>query len=83
MGLFEKRLKSPRVRFLDDTPYRDSALSLSLDSSLRGHRPLSMVDSVIRLMLDDVNVKIRYLATFNDGDFFDVCASRRIELLKA
>ena len=60
LGHFERRLKSPKVVLVDDAPYRDDAFSLSLDSSLRGHRPLSLVDCVVRLILDDVNTKIRY-----------------------
>jgi predicted nucleic acid-binding protein len=77
---FEQTLKSPRIKLVDDAPYRDDAISLSFDSSLRGHRPLSMVDCLIRILLDDANIKIRYLATFNAGDFADVCERRRIEL---
>jgi predicted nucleic acid-binding protein len=77
---FEQKLKSPRVTLIDDSPYRDDALALSFDSSLRGRRPLSMVDCVMRILLDDINVRIPYLATFNARDFADVCMHRRIEL---
>jgi hypothetical protein len=77
---FEQRLKSPKIKLVDDAPYREDALALSIESSLRGHRPLSMVDCVIRILLDDANVKIRYLATYNAADFADVCARRSIEL---
>lgn len=72
---FEQALKSPRVIFIDDAPYRDDALAISIDSSLRGHRPLSMVDCLMRILLDDINVNIRYLVTFNARDFVDVCTS--------
>lgn len=78
---FERKLKSPQVTLVDDSPYREDAFALSIESSLRGHRPLSMVDCVIRMLLDDTNVRIRYLATFNVGDFADVCAKRQIEVL--
>ena len=77
---FEHEMKSPRVVLVDDAPYRDQAISLSIDSSLRRRRPLSMVDCLIRLLLDDLATKIRYLVTFNPGDFADICAGRRIEL---
>ncbi|CAH2405647.1 hypothetical protein MES4922_40360 [Mesorhizobium ventifaucium] len=40
-----------------------------------------MVDCLIRLMLDDRNLKINYLATWNEGDFDDVCRKRRIEII--
>jgi predicted nucleic acid-binding protein len=77
---FEREIKSPRIVLLDDEPYREDALTLSIESSLRRGRPLSMVDCVIRLLLDDVKTRIRYLVTFNQRDFVDICAARRIEL---
>jgi predicted nucleic acid-binding protein len=80
MERFERELKRPRVALLDDTPYRGDALSLSIESSLRRGRPLSLVDCVIRLLLEDARARIRYLVTFNPRDFVDVCAARRIEL---
>jgi predicted nucleic acid-binding protein len=78
---FETFLKSTTVIYLDDQPYRDEAFQLSFESSLREKRPLSMVDCLIRLLLDDVNVNIQYLATFNNRDFIDVCARRGIEII--
>jgi len=80
LSRFEQEVKSPRVILVDDAPYRDSAISLSIESSLRRGRPLSMVDCVIRLLLDDISTKIKYMVTFNPKDFTDVCTSRRIEL---
>jgi predicted nucleic acid-binding protein len=50
---FEQEIKSPRIVFLDDEPYREDGLTLSIESSLRRGRPLSMVDCVLRLLLDD------------------------------
>lgn len=81
LGQFEQFLKSSSVEFVDDGGFRDAAFQLSLDSSLRGSRPLSMVDCLIRLMLDDTNTRVRYLATFNVGDFIDVCNRNRIEII--
>jgi predicted nucleic acid-binding protein len=78
---FELFLKSSNVLFLEDEEYRASAFELSLDSALRKTRPLSMVDCLIRLIIDDPNVNIRYLATFNVRDFFDVCAKNGVEIL--
>lgn len=80
MERFEQEIKSSRIVFLDDAPYRDDALVLSIDSSLRRGRPLSMVDCVMRLLMDDVRTRIRYLVTFNERDFVDVCTARQIEL---
>lgn len=78
---FERFLKSPNIVFLDDAAYRDAAFDLTLESSLRRHRPLSMVDCLIRLLIDDVNVRINYLATFNPADFVDVCRRNNVEML--
>jgi hypothetical protein len=42
---------------------------------------MSLVDITLRLMLDDVNLKIDALITFNVGDFVDVCSAKGIELI--
>lgn len=60
--------------------HRDDALAHAIEWSLRRGRPLSLVDCVLRLLLDDVQTKTRYLATFNPRDLADVCKARRIEL---
>ena len=78
---FEKYLTRPQVQYLDDSRYREAALELAFESSLRHSRPLSMVDCLITLVLDDRNVKLHYLATFNDRDFADVCRKRGIGLV--
>ncbi len=80
LGRFEKELRSTRLTTIDDAPYRDGALSTTIESSLRRDRPLSFVDCLIRSVLDDRNLKIDFLVTFNIGDFQDVCRSNRIEI---
>lgn len=78
---FERLLKSPRVTILDDAPYRQAALEHSLNSSLRAGRPLSLTDCLLRVVIDDPDIRIRYLATYNVGDFHDVCSQRRVQVL--
>jgi predicted nucleic acid-binding protein len=78
---FEEYLRSHRLQFLDDALYRDRAMKLAFSSSLRGNRPLGMVDCLIRLLIEDVNVKVDCLATLNRRDFFDVCKKRGVEIL--
>lgn len=78
---FELYLKRPNITFLGDEPYRESALELCFSSSLQANRPLSLVDCLIRLILEDVNVKVNWLATFNDVDFSDICLKRGIEII--
>ena len=78
---FEEVLKRPRAVILDDRPYREEALELVFETSLRQSRPLSLTDCILRLVLDDPGTHIDYLATFNLPDFMDVCRRRRVELL--
>ncbi|MFZ1103193.1 MAG: hypothetical protein WAN86_10200 [Hyphomicrobiaceae bacterium] len=80
MERFEQEIKASRTVLLDDAPYRDDALTHSLEWSLRRGRALSLVDCVLRLLLDDVQTRIQYFVTFNQRDFVDVCTTRRIEL---
>jgi hypothetical protein len=81
LGEVEKLLKKANVSYEDDSKYRDAAKTLAFDSSLRQKRPLSMVDCMIRLMLDDTNVQIDALLTFNVRDFFDVYKRRSIQII--
>jgi len=81
MQSFEAYLKRPRILFLDDGPYREEALKLCFSSTLRNYRSLSMVDCLIRLILDDKNIKVRCLATFNNKDFIDICQKRQVGII--
>lgn len=67
------------VERLDDLPYRDAALEQTLRTARR--RPMSLVDMVMRLMLEDINVRVTGLLTFNRKDFHDVCRARGLEML--
>ena len=78
---FEAYLKRPHIAFLDDEFYRETALELCFSSALQAYRPLSMVDCLIRLILEDINVKVRYLATFNNDDFIDICQKWQVEII--
>lgn len=78
---FERLLKSRRIEFLDDAPYREFALQHSFESSLRCQRPLSLTDCLLRVVIDDPSIRISYFATFNVRDFADVCARNKLEML--
>ncbi|MBN1972515.1 MAG: hypothetical protein JW787_02655 [Sedimentisphaerales bacterium] len=80
LKLYETFLKKPNFEYLDDSVYRDEAFRLSVESSLNG-RPISMVDCLLRLIIDDPNAKINYLLTFNQPDFIDICKKNRVEIL--
>ena len=81
MQALERRLKSAKIEWVDDGPYRTSALELTFQAALREGRALSMVDCLMRLMLDDLKLRIDYLATWNGRDFEDVCQPRGIVIL--
>jgi predicted nucleic acid-binding protein len=78
---FQTVLKRPGAVLLDDAPYRQNALELAFASSLKRSRALSLTDCVLRLMLDDTDTRIDFLATFNIRDFADVCRKRGVRLL--
>ncbi len=80
---FEKILNKENVKLINDEEYKNDALNLSLEYSLRKDRPLSLVDNIIRLMLDDDHIKIDYLISFNIKDFVDICQNKRIEILNS
>jgi len=78
---FEKLISKPEVILIDDKDYKNEALELTMNSSIRMNKPYSLVDVIIRLMLSDKNLKIDYLISFNPNDFFDVCSNKNIEIL--
>jgi predicted nucleic acid-binding protein len=63
---------------VSDEPYKTKALLTVLTET---SRPMSLVDRIIRLMLDDINLDIRALITFNVGDFIDICINKGIDLI--
>ncbi|MBF0548928.1 MAG: hypothetical protein HQK60_00190 [Deltaproteobacteria bacterium] len=77
---FRLLLGTLHVSHVCDTPYRQRAFDDTVtDSNVR--RGISMIDMLIRLMLQDKNLGITHLLTFNVKDFEDVCRERRIELV--
>jgi predicted nucleic acid-binding protein len=80
MMLFKSFISKPNVSLLDDSKYKDYALNSTFGNSRIGKRTFSLVDSIIRELLKDQNLKIDYLITFNKGDFIDLCQIRKIEL---
>jgi predicted nucleic acid-binding protein len=79
--MFERIIKPPKGIRLDDAGYRGKALEQTFSEAVAGRRPISLCDMVIRLMLQDANLRINALLTFNPGDFADVCRSAGVEIL--
>ncbi len=65
------------IEWIDDSLYREGAMERFLDNK---GKKFSLVDLVIREILQDVNIKIDYLVTFNTDDFEDICNRRGIEI---
>lgn len=74
-------LRRPGAVVLDDGPYRERALDVVSKPVPERPRMFSLTDCILRLILDDADTRIDFLATFNVGDFADICRKRRIQLL--
>ena len=69
-----------RTNLLDDSPYRKELLSTVLAQHAKGAR-LSLVDAVLSRIIEDVNVPISAMLTFNKRDFLWRCHSHNVEFL--
>jgi len=81
MRAFEEYKNRNNTFLIPDTEYRKQALSNTFIYSLVQKRPMALVDISIRLMLEDINLNIKALITFNVEDFSDICYSKGIELV--
>lgn len=78
---FEALLRKTHVVQIPDEPYREKALTATVSMALNSSRSISLVDMVIRQILEDVYVRKHGLLTFNPGDFSDLCRRHQIEVL--
>jgi len=76
---FETLLRQANVIRISDQPYREAALQIV--SATVATRSMALVDMVIRLILDDINVRKHGLLTFNQKDFADLCRKHQIEMV--
>jgi len=79
VSVFMEILRRRNISVIDDSPYRADALNAV--STLTDRRNISLVDMVIRRLLDDASVRVTALVTLNPTDFHDVCRRRGIELV--
>ncbi len=75
-----ERVLGPKLSKIDDSGYRERCLEEVLEEAKNGHRPLSLVDRVVRAVLADTKYRITILMTFNGTDFYDICRKRKIEV---
>lgn len=78
--IFRDFISSDKCFLLHDDEYKQEVLQHTLLSSIERGRPLSLVDMIIRMMLEDVSLNIGGLISFNPGDFIDVCQQHNISL---
>lgn len=78
---FESLMNAPETEFLDDSSYRLEAYEDTLARAKSRSNAMSLVDSVLRAILDDTNVRIGAMLTFNLRDFGQICRIRGVELL--
>ena len=71
-------LKNNKLIKVYDDEYRNQALLLTLEEPKRN---ISLVDNIIRLMLDDTKISAKGIITFNVGDFQDICRKKQVQIL--
>lgn len=75
---FAAYLRRDLTILLEDAPYKRNSLNYVLNQR---STTFSLVDHVIRSMLEDSSLHIDAIVTFNPGDFIDVCQARGIEIV--
>lgn len=78
---FNDFLQKESTILIPDDKYKKVALNSVLANAIEGNRPMSLVDMILRVMIDDVSLNIGALITFNERDFYDICWSKNIELI--
>ncbi len=69
-------INNPKCTLIPDDSYKEMTLKLSMDLAIEKGRAISMVDMIIRQMLDDINLRSDALITFDPEDFADICRKR-------
>jgi len=78
---FENYLKKKNIHIVSDEDYRDFAFKNLWILNRLKNNSYSLVDIVIRCMIEDENLRINALLTFNPSDFHDVCYRNSVEIL--
>ena len=76
--LIDRIIAKADTLLLDDSPYREAAYRQVQQTSRQRH--FSLVDAVLRAVIEDENVRISGLLTFNIKDFHDLCRLRNVDL---
>ncbi|WDN87798.1 hypothetical protein BuS5_00766 [Desulfosarcina sp. BuS5] len=73
---FHRIIKSHSTYYISDKDYKEVSLNYFFSHGQR----FSLVDIIIRNILEDDSVKIDAILTFNESDFIDICYKKGIEL---
>lgn len=73
---FNRLINSSQCVLIQDDQYKAQTLALSVDFVLLKNRAISLVDMVIRQMIDDVNLRSDAVISFNSVDFVDICRKK-------
>lgn len=65
LNQFYKDLAKPNFEKIDDSKYKEKALSNFFIKSKQTNQDVSFVDEVIKEMIDDVNLKTDFIITFD------------------
>ncbi|AWH84556.1 hypothetical protein HYN59_05230 [Flavobacterium album] len=77
----ENLIKSEKTALIYDESYRDNALHNVYQVHKSPIPKVALVDSIIREILKDINIKVDGLVTFNVKDFKDLCDIRNISII--
>ena len=60
---------------------RDQYHKDTIEQAKTHRHAMSLVDTVLYAILDDINIRIDAMLTFNFRDFTDICRIQKVELL--
>jgi predicted nucleic acid-binding protein len=75
---FEKIIRNDNIILISDEEYKENGIAEVFRNVNQIGITHSLVDSIIREMLKNINLRIDYLVTYNESDFEDLCQKRRI-----
>lgn len=75
----KKLVSDPKFVRVPDKDYREAAFNITVGPTR--NRGISLVDNVLRIMIEDDMLKIDALITFNTGDFIDICNKHAVQLI--
>jgi predicted nucleic acid-binding protein len=80
---FKILLKQANVVKIEDIKYRQNAWDYTFSQTdySKNKRLPSLVDHIIREMMKDETLRIKYLVTYNPGDFIEIGHRQKIEIL--